>query len=601
MRTMRMYALSECVYVAVSLVLSSTGVLMSEEEEVFMSSFEKDDEGHIWRSIREKGRFVPSMDNFEATYEWAPPDGVALAGPFTSGSGIEVIDAVRVDDDDRSVTVRVFARSMRPYARSRRQRTPSETRVHVSLLVDGAEANSTSVVVSPRRLRGVAGTDSNDDGANVWIDYGDYGGESGTPYRLQASEAIWYQPIASDPIADQWYETQIDELPSPANYAPGPIQVPNGVRALFGTWGPEMINSREVPNCAERWCEECKWREPYGCKYETQLPDGCRCTEAIEIVHLTGDGPSTYELQRENAPLISNSYTPWPAVLDAHLFYDNVDDRLWMSWGGWTVFATELDPKTGKLVNASITDSEVDTHPQGTHEPILSWSPSAWLGGDPHVPDGWEGDMFSPASYMEGPALFRHPNTRRWFAFGSYGNLAFDYTIRMCASDEDTPRNFKDKEGKSCTQYDPLRRRYGASFLLNQEGNHTVPGHPSIWTEETGDHLRYFIGYDARAWACEMNDAETACRDGSAIEDVDYMAIRELAWDSSGWPTIWTPIDVSIRLPLSTSSRPGNDATVDTDDDDDTDGYSIGVGLRVESGIAGFDDVRIFMSSPSHP
>ena len=110
MRTMRMYALSECVYVAVSLVLSSTGVLMSEEEEVFMSSFEKDDEGHIWRSIREKGRFVPSMDNFEATYEWAPPDGVALAGPFTSGSGIEVIDAVRVDDDDRAVQRRRLRR-----------------------------------------------------------------------------------------------------------------------------------------------------------------------------------------------------------------------------------------------------------------------------------------------------------------------------------------------------------------------------------------------------------------------------------------------------------------------------------------------------------
>ena len=143
-----------------------------------------------------------------------------------------------------------------------------------------------------------------------------------------------------------------------------------------------------------------------------------------------------------------------------------------------------------------------------------------------------------------------------------------------------------------------MRRRYGASFLLNQEGNHTFPGHPTLWAEATGSDgdttmTRYFIGYDYREWSCALNYDETACRDGSAMADTDYMAIRELAWDSSGWPTIWTVIEVSsiLQRPVPPSRFRG--IGVDARDECE-------IGVQVDSGIAGFDDVRIFVSALSH-
>jgi len=63
----------------------------------------------------------------------------------------------------------------------------------------------------------------------------------------------------------------------------------------------------------------------------------------------------------------------FPAPGDAHVYYDDSvrPGRLWMTWGGWTMFISELDPATGGLIAAPRT-SDIDQHPPGTHVPILS-------------------------------------------------------------------------------------------------------------------------------------------------------------------------------------------------------------------------------------
>ena len=242
-----------------------------------------------------------------------------------------------------------------------------------------------------------------------------------------------------------------------------------------------------------------------------ELP-GCTCAEGIELVPLEGAVPvaGAYRAARRIGPttprgqvVLQNSYTAFPAVLDAHLFYDARDDRLWMTWGGWSIFLTELDPATGLLKDAALRSApELRDHPAGTHTEILSWAPNAAYGGQGGVPEGWEGDALSASgAYMEGPALFRHAESGAWFALGSYGWLVEDYTIRVCKRVASDPRGaFLDKDGLPCTVFDAARNRYGASVLVAQEGNHTVPGHPHVWRE--GD--AHYLGYDYRPYSCTI-------------------------------------------------------------------------------------------------
>ena len=81
-----------------------------------------------------------------------------------------------------------------------------------------------------------------------------------------------------------------------------------------------------------------------------------------------------------------------------------------MVWGGWTLYVTELDPSTGRMLGDP-EDVEVDNcinSKPSCATPVLSFAPSIREGGKGQIPDGWEGDEWSAASYVEGPALFKH-------------------------------------------------------------------------------------------------------------------------------------------------------------------------------------------------
>ena len=118
-----------------------------------------------------------------------------------------------------------------------------------------------------------------------------------------------------------------------------------------------------------------------------------------------------------------------------------------------------------------------------------------------------------------------------YLTVGSYGHLGRNYTIGMGRS-KSVVGPYVDKDGRELTKFYPDINAYGASFLLGNDSNHLVPGHPHIWQEED----RFFLGYDYRILLHPDR------------EEMDYMGIRELYW-ANGWPTIWIPIKLTFTAP----------------------------------------------------
>jgi lysophospholipase L1-like esterase len=208
--------------------------------------------------------------------------------------------------------------------------------------------------------------------------------------------------------------------------------------------------------------------------------------------------------------IIANYTDDDPWVLDAHLFEDSASKRLFLSWGGQPFRVTELNPENGKILGDPASPL-FDEHPAGTHISVANWSGDEWTDGN-----GW----------FEGPALYKHGGY--WYLFGSYGNLSLNYTIRMGRGTSPTGPFF-DKQGRNLNEFDPIDQEYGNSFLLGDDGNQVVPGHPHVW-EENGKH---YMGYDYRY--------------GKSVEDTepDYNGIRRIYFED-GWPTIWTPVEIQF-------------------------------------------------------
>ena len=420
---------------------------------------------------------------------YAPVEGSRYAvlgapsGPLVQETGVVVQTGMRYE-------VTVWARSIYDGAHTALLAAPAYQQMPVTgttaeararLTVGAAEGaiSTADVGVSPRSLLGDAASVPNDDGANVWVDGG---------FRVQFADSILYQALASDPITDPWQA--LNDNTYDQDLAVGIVNIPGGQRLIF-----DCFYSDDAP-IGEPW-ESLITVRPVG---------------GAPLSYTWGPREVTLYNERQNT---GNPDDQFPWVIDAHAFWDADAERLWMSWGGHDLYITELDPATGLPVddngnpisqNISTLDPNVIDDP--LHTMIIQ-----------EQPEGSLDDPWRRSTYQEGPAIYKHGGF--YYYFATYGNLVYDYTIRVGRST--SPRGpYLDREGNNLING-------GGTFVLGDDTEQLVPGHPHIW-EESGV---FYMGYDYRT-----------TRDPSADER-DFMGIRRLHW-VDGWPTIWRPVTVSF-------------------------------------------------------
>ncbi len=330
-------------------------------------------------------------------------------------------------------------------------------------------------------------------------------------YRVAlVGDYSFVQNVSDDPIADVWSEVQHPD--GPEGMAVGQIITSQGLKALY-------VTDYSEPDFSEIWMSRASGSPP--------------------------------DYDWSPAEVIIGNYTDeYPWVLDAHLFQDNASKRLFLSWGGQPFRVTELNPENGKILGDPASPL-FDEHPAGTHIPVANWTGDEWTDGN---------------DWFEGPALYKHGGY--WYLFGTYGNLSLNYTIRMGRGTSPTGP-FYDKQGRNLNEFDPSDQEYGNSFLLGDDGNQVVPGHPHVW-EENGKH---YMGYDYR-YRKSVEDTEP-----------DYNGIRRIYFED-GWPTIWTPVEVHFRA----------------DDHPEATGQALGVRFRNRGqpdSILGVDHVTLQVNQTS--
>lgn len=254
----------------------------------------------------------------------APVDGEWVA--FQEGSGERVTQTT----GHRLVagatyTLRLWARSINRIGNT------AETVVEAGLAAGGTELTVRQVAVNPARLQGAPLTEPNDDGGNVWID-GDR--------RHQFADIHLYQELDADPLRDPWHASWSDYAAYDRfeAWAVGPILFPGG-----------------------------KW--VYGVHYDEHAPD---VYSEIRFMKAEGAGDPAYRWSWPPTTVLFHVGDEDPWVIDPHLTWDESSERLWLAWGGGTLWVSELNPDTGTLL-ADPVDKEFDAHPESRAGGTVGW------------------------------------------------------------------------------------------------------------------------------------------------------------------------------------------------------------------------------------
>lgn len=543
---------------AALLVTSTVAVAYSAETEIVAvtnPSFE--DTAGGWGAAGEWTR--------STTWTWASPKGDAYGVVSESGKPLTQTLGSKFEAN-KTYTLTAWVRALTPRG------PPLKT---VAKLTIGGK--TTTVDVSPPKMfdancKPIVG----DDGANVYIE---------GSYRIHMSEKIYSQKLTDDPIKDPWTKHECD-TDACDGMAHAPILNKHGLKATYGTWYND---------------EKPIWSRIDLIKYSSSdnTPFNIKFPAATGNLD---DEPYFDVLIKHNG-----DETPW--VMDAHMYHDEDTDKLWMTWGGYQAWITEMDPKTGYIkalgpTSATGYNAAFTSHAAGIHFRVLSqrnWAGAgnypAPTGANENAPASWKGDELDPeSSYMEGPSLYKANGY--WYACGSYGSMGWSYTIRCCrrsaTGNADPTGEFVDKTGVGCTKFDAKNHggKFGNSMLLADDGDQLVPGHPHMWKEvDSGTkEVKHYLGYDYRSY---QKGKERNSLEENSLTSPDAGAIRRLYF-VDGWPTIWTPVSISVTTAGDSSSSPslvGKDIVISLGVDD---GSSNGA-------VVGFDGVEVVASTPAAP
>jgi len=230
---------------------------------------------------------------------YSPVDGFSYA-TRSGGSGYTTQLTGHTITAGETYTFRVWARSIN------KSKNDAPTIAEMRFYHGSTTIASVRQDVNPVTLSGGPQNYNNDDGGNVWIDQG---------YRHEFAEKHFYQKVGDDPLTDPWETSSGDE-----NYrhgmAVGPIIVPSGLKAL------------------------------YSCRYRDR--DDKWSSIGFSTVDTGGNPAYTWS---DRGTVLSHAGDEDPWVIDPHLFYDDDTGRLWMSWGGGTLYVCEMDPTDGMLIN----------------------------------------------------------------------------------------------------------------------------------------------------------------------------------------------------------------------------------------------------------
>ena len=183
-------------------------------------------------------------------------------------------------------------------------------------------------------------------------------------------------------------------------------------------------------------------------------------------------------------------------TIDPSIFQDS-DGSMWMTFGSfWNgIYATQLDPSTGKRIAAN--------------------SPTIALAKNPQ----------NPPDAIEASYLYKHDNY--YYLFANWGNCCqgvnSTYNIRVGRSTSVTGP-FLDQNGVSMSSG-------GGTLFLGTDGNYIGPGQIGIFHDSGVDWFSYHYYNGAASGAPTFN-------------------LRTLVWSSTGWPVPATsaliPGDVNL-------------------------------------------------------